>query len=288
MKEYIDKVSEIIELRGLASNTQRSYKHFIKTYLAYVETSLKKMPEDVTWEEMRGYSQFLKEDKKLSNRTINAHFALIRFFTRYVLYKPWDYYQMPVRKFDRYLPTIPTQEEAVYFIKTIPNLKHKALVALLYSAGLRVSEVCNLKYSDVSRKNMKILIAPSKSRSERFAILSKNTLDILTDYWYKYSKPQNWLFPSTLNNGVSPISVMTVNRIVNDHINRLGWSKKLNCHSFRHGFGTHLYEQGVDLLIIQKLLGHSSIDSTTIYVHLANYNSGLVKSPFDNVGIPHE
>jgi len=151
----------------------------------------------------------------------------------------------------------------------------------MYSSGLRVSEACNLNYSDVNRKDMKIYIAHSKNRSDRYSILGKKTLDILTRYWDQYGQPREWLFPSTHNGGKKPISTFTVNRIVNDHIDRLGWSQKINCHSFRHGFGNHLYENGVDLLTIQRLMGHKSINSTTIYVQLSSNKSSRILSPFD-------
>jgi site-specific recombinase XerD len=288
MQQYIESFLEMIAIRGLSDNTLKSYKSYVKSYLSYVETYLQKLPDDVSWEELRTYTSFLKRSKGLSDRSINAHISMIRFFTEYVLHKPWDRYQLPFRKFDKYLPSVPSQDEARHFIDTLPNLKHKAIVAVIYSAGLRVGEVCNLRYSDVSRKDMRIRIAPSKNRSERFAILSKNALDILTQYWHIYGKPRGWLFPSTRNNGARPIVSFTVNRIVNDHIDRLGWSQELNCHSFRHGFGTHLYENGVDLLTIQRLLGHNSINSTTIYVHLASHRNGTVKSPFDFAGTANE
>jgi site-specific recombinase XerD len=252
--------------------------------LSYVEEYLGKLPEDVTWEELRAYISFVKKTRNLSDRTINAHISIIRFFTEYVLHKPWNRYQLPFRKFDKYLPAVPSQEEASHFIDTLPNLKHKTIVALMYSAGLRVSEVCNLKYSDISRKDMRIYIEHSKNRSDRYSILSDKALDILTQYWYRYGKPRNWLFPSTQNNGEKPIVTFTANCIVNDHIDRLGWSQDLNCHSFRHAFGSHLYENGVDLLTIQRLMGHNSINSTTIYVHLASNRSRIVKSPFDYGG----
>ena len=283
MQKYLEQFLEMVAIRGLTDNTLRSYKSYIKSYLNYVETALNKLPEEVTWEELRAYTLFLKRSKGNSDRTINAVISMIRFFTEYVLHKPWDRYQLPSRKFDRHLPAVPSQEEARHFIDTLPNLKHKAIVALMYSAGLRVSEVCSLKYSDVSRKGMRIRVAHGKNRSERFAILSQNALDILTQYWRQYGQPRDWLFPSA-QKADSPISKLAVNRIVNGHIDRLGWSQDLNCHSFRHGFGTHLYENGVDLLTIQRLLGHSSINSTTMYVHLASFRDGTVKSPFDSRG----
>ena len=286
MQKYIEQFLEMASIRGLTANTLISYKSCIKSYLTYFE-AIERLPEDVTWEDMRVYLSYLKKCRSLSDRTINAHISIIRFFTEYVLHKPWDRYQLPFRKFDRYLPTVPSQDEARQFIDTLPNLKHKAVVALLYSSGLRVSEVCNLKYSDVSRKDMSIYISRSKSRSDRYALLSQNALDILTQYWRTYGQPQDWLFPSTQNDGKKHIVNFTVNRIVNDHIARLGWSQDLNCHSFRHGFGTHLYENGVDLLTIQRLMGHKSINSTTIYVHLASFRNSSVRSPFDVSGIAH-
>jgi len=284
MKKYLDLFFEIISFRGLTNNTLKSYTSYLKSYLKYVETVLYKLPEDVTWPEMRAYISFIQRSRGISDRTINAHVALIRFFTEYVLHKQWDSYQMPSRKFDQYLPKVPTQDEARHFIETLSNLKHKAIVSIMYSAGLRVSEVCSLKYSDISRENMSIRIARCKNRSERFAILSANALKILTQYWYEYGKPRDWLFPSTQKNGIKPIVQFTVNRIVNSHIGRLGWSQKINCHSFRHAFGTHLYENGTDLLTIQRLLGHKSLSSTTLYVHLAAYKNGTIKSPFDSSG----
>jgi site-specific recombinase XerD len=283
MQKYIDKLLEMINIRGLADGTAKTYTSYLSAFLAYTDTSLTKTPEEVTWDELRVYVAFLKDIRNLSNRTINAHISVIRFFTQYVLHKPWDRYQLPFRKFDRYLPTILTQDEMWRFIDSIKNLKHKAIIAVMYSAGLRVSEVTCLNYSDISRKEMRIRIATSKNRSERFAILSEKALEILTFYWHGFDKPCERLFPSTHKEGKA-IVPNTVSCIIKKHLEHLGWSKQLNCHSFRHAFGTHLYENGVDLLTIQRLLGHSSINSTTIYVHLASFKSGNVKSPLDCIG----
>jgi site-specific recombinase XerD len=288
MQKYIDQFLEMIAIRGLSDNTLKSYKCYIKAYLSYIETFLNKNPEDVTWDEMRKYTLHLKQNKSLSDRSINAHVSMIRFLTEYVLHKQWDKYQLPFRRFDEYMPTVPSQQEAKHFIETLPNLKHKAIVALMYSAGLRVSEVLKLKYEDVSRKDMRLYIAKSKNRADRFAILSQNALNILTKYWRQYAKPREWLFPSTQNEGCKPIVSFTVNCFVNEHIDRLGWSQDINCHSFRHAFGTHLYENGVDLLTIQRLMGHKSINSTTIYVHLALFRGNAAKSPFDSDGTAHD
>lgn len=178
----------MISLRGLTAHTVKSYSTYIRSYLDYLQAILFKQPEDVSWEELREYIRWQLKNRSLSDRTINTCISKLCFFTMYVLHKPWDPTQLPMRKFDSYLPFVPTQEEAELFISTLPDLKPKAMVSLLYSAGLRVGEVCNLRYCDIERKNMRIHVAHSKNCSDRYAILSRNALDILTEYWFAYNR----------------------------------------------------------------------------------------------------
>ena len=201
----------------------------------------------------------------------------------YVLHKPWDDTQLPLRKFETYLPYVPTVDEVKLFINTLPTLKQQTMVALMYSAGLRVGEVCNLKYSDIKRSAMRIHVTQTKNHFDRYAILSQKSLDMLTELWYVYDKPTDWLFPAKLD-ASKPCKTGVLGRQVLEHREKLGLDPKLNCHSFRHAFGTHLYEAGTDLLTIKELLGHKSITSTVIYVHLASFSSRNIKSPFDLMG----
>lgn len=202
----------------------------------------------------------------------------------YVLHKPWNPYQLPMRKFDSYLPFVPTKEEVNTFISTLPDLKQKTMVALMYSSGLRIGEVCHLRYKDIDRKSMRIHISHGKNRSDRYAILSKSALNILTDYWFSYNKPMNWLFPKQFKDSDKPIDTFFLSRHIYAHEERLGWEHRLSCHSFRHAFGTHLYENGADLLTIKALLGHKALTSTAIYVQLAIGGAGNAISPFDDMG----
>ena len=211
---------------------------------------------------------------------MNTSISQLRFFTLYVLHKPWDNYQLPCRKFDTYLPFVPTKVEVKTFISTIPDLKQKAMVALMYSAGLRIGEVCHLKYKDIDRKHMRIHITHGKNRSDRYAILSKAALLLLTEYWFSFCKPMNWLFPQQWG-ADKPIDTFYLSRHIHAHEIRLGWEHRLTCHSFRHAFGTHSYENGTDLLVIKGLLGLKSLNSTTIYVQLASNGVGRAISPFD-------
>lgn len=281
VKPYVEKFNDLLMLRDLTYNTVKSYNSMLHSYLSWI-ASCQRMPEDMSFAEIRAYILFLKESKGLSNRSINAHISQLRFFHLYVLRRQWDKYEVPFMKFNTKLPDILKVDEVNAFIETIPNLKHKACIALLYSAGLRVSELRHLRYEDISREDMRIYIRPSKSRSDRYAILSKRALAILTEYWFSFGQPRGWLFPGTKAN--APIVSFTVSRFITDHSNWLGWDKPITAHTFRHSFGTHLYEQGYDLLTIQKLLGHKSANSSLIYVHLGTTTMKKLRSPFDHGG----
>lgn len=283
MDKYLNLFREMISLRGLTDHTLTSYCTYIRSYLDYLSDILHKQPEDVTWDELRFYIRWIQKERNLSDRTINASISQLRFFTMYVLHKPWDDTQLPMRKFDSYLPYVPTKEEIQLFIDTLPTLKQQAMVALMYSSGLRVGEVCHLKYSDIQRSSMRIHVAKTKNRSDRYAILSQKALRLLTEYWYAFDRPTNWLFPAK-QDSTRPCKTAVLSNQVLEHRKKLGLDPKLNCHSFRHAFGTHLYESGTDLLTIKELLGHKSISSTVIYIHLAPYTSRKIHSPFDLIG----
>lgn len=283
MDKYLDSYREMISLRGLTDHTITGYSTYIKAYFEFLTNVIHKSPEDVSWDEMRQFIQWVQSTRSLSDRTINAIISQLRFFTMYVLHKPWDNTQLPMRRFDTYLPYVPTTEEVQLFINTLPTLKQKTMVALMYSAGLRVGEVCNLRYSDIKRSSMRIHVAQAKNRSDRYAILSQRSLDMLTQYWYAYDKPTGWLFPAKQDPS-RPCKTAILANQVQQHREKLALNPKLNCHSFRHAFGTHLYEAGTDLLTIKELLGHKSLNSTVIYVHLASYASQNIKSPFDMMG----
>ena len=283
MDKYFNSFREMISLRGLSDHTLKSYCTYISSYLDYLSNILHRQPEDVSWDDLRDYIRWLQKERNLSDRTVNHAISQLRFFTMYVLHKPWDDTQLPMRKFDTYLPFVPSHQEAVTFISSLSDLKQKAMISLLYSSGLRVGEVCSLKYSDIERKNMRIHIRHSKNRSDRYAILSPNVLDILTEYWFDFGKPTDWLFPAQRDIN-KPCCTFNVMQWMAKHEAELGWPHSLTCHSFRHAFGTHLYENGTDLLTIKNLMGHKSLNSTLIYIHLASYRARNITSPFDMTG----
>lgn len=281
--DYLKRYKKMIALRGLTNHTMKSYCTYITAYLDFIQNTLHKYPSQVRYSDILRFLDVLQTERGLSDRTINAAIAQIRFFTIYVLHRPWDSTQVPMRKFDTYLPFVPSQNDVRVFISTLSDLKVKAMVALMYSSGLRISEVCHLRYEDIQRKNMRIHISHSKSRCDRFAILSKEALDILTEYWFACGRPTGWLFPKQRDSS-RPIDTFFLARHIKAHEDELGWPNRLTCHSFRHAFGTHLYENGSDLLTIKTLMGHKSLNSTLIYIHLAMPASSSIVSPLDRMG----
>lgn len=288
MDNYLNSFRKMISLRGLTDHTLKSYCTYIRTYLDYLNNILHKSPEEVSWDELRDYICWLQKSRDLSDRTINGAISKLRFFTLYVLHKPWDDTQLPMRRFDEYLPFVPSKEETWQFISSIPDLKPKTMVTLMYSSGLRIGEVCRLRYEDVDRKHMRLHITHSKNRNDRYAILSKAALDLLTQYWFECGRPMGYLFPKQRGED-RPIDTFYLSRHIHAHEDRLGWERRLTCHSFRHAFGTHLYENGTDLLTIKALMGHKSLNSTTIYVHLSSDSIRQTVSPLDYMaGVCHE
>ena len=152
--DYIKRYKEMISLRGLSDHTVTSYCTYIYAYLEYISNILHKYPSQVTWNDMRAFIVWLQGTRHLSDRTVKVAISQLRFFTIYVMHKPWDPTQLPTRRFDTYLPFVPSQDEVETFISSLPDLKQKAMVSLMYSSGLRIGEVCRLRYEDVSRKNM--------------------------------------------------------------------------------------------------------------------------------------
>ena len=196
--DYLNRYKKMISLRGLTDHTLKSYQTYISAYLTFVSDTLHKTPSQVSYNEQRQFLEKLQKERNLSDRTINVAISQLRFFTLYVLHKSWDDTQLPMRKFDTYLPYVPSQEVTKLFISTITDLKVKAMVAIMYSAGLRIGEVCNLRYEDISRKNMRIHVTHGKNRSDRYAILSKYALDIVTEYWFAMADLPDICFPNSV------------------------------------------------------------------------------------------
>ena len=259
---FIEKHRDILSFRDLAPGTVATY---------------------VSWAEIRSYLRWLRDSRKLNPRTVNVHIARLRDFFYYVLHKDWDKHEVPFLHFDQFLPVVPTREQVNLIIDSITNPKHKAEIALLYSSGIRVSELCRLHCGDIYRSRNCIYISRSKNRSDRYAILSDKAYGLLVSYirtCYRRAKPENWLFPCQKPG--THICGQSVYNIFIHQLKKNGFfNQGFNLHSLRHAFGLHLYEAGADLFSIKEAMGHKSLSSTEIYLTLGIGNGRSVKSPYD-------
>lgn len=282
--DLLEKHRDILSFRDLAPRTVATYTSYLTTYISWAEEQLPGRPlSSVTWEEIRSYVRWLKEVKGLNPRTVNVHISQLRDFFYYVLHKDWDKREVPFLHFDQYLPSVPTRKQVDAIIDSISNPKHKAEIALLYSSGIRVSELCRLHCGDIYRSKNCIYISRSKNRSDRYAVLSEKAFRLLVSYIrsdYHGARPEDWLFPGQKSG--SHICEQSVYNIFIRHLAEAGLGDcSFTPHSLRHAFGLHLYEAGTDLFTIKEAMGHKSLSSTEVYLSLGIGNGRSVKSPYD-------
>lgn len=282
--DLYQKFLDILSFRDLADGTISTYCSYLTQFLDWFENSFPDRPIDsVTWEELRSFVKYLKEVRKLNPRTVNVYIAQLRDFFQYTLHRDWDRYQLPYLRFDEKLPNVPTKDQINQIIDSISNPKHKAEIALLYSSGIRVSELCRLHCEDIYHSKNSIYVSPSKNRSDRYAVLSEKAYRVLLVYIrssYPGAKKADWLFPGQKQG--THICEQSVANVFQKQLKLLGLSEEgYSLHSLRHGFGLHLYEAGTDLMTIKEAMGHKSLSSTETYLRLGIGNGRSVKSPYD-------
>lgn len=223
-------------------------------------------------------------ERGLAARTINVRSAAIRFFFLNTMKQPWPENFLPQVKTPKTLPTVFSPQEVAQILNHTQTLKQRAILATMYSAGLRSFEVVNLKPKDINSQRMLIHVAEGKGRKERVTVLSQSLLAFLRSYWIKWGHENrsHWLFPSGYDARKS-YATCSVRRFLRDAKEKAGITTAGCTHALRHSFATHLLELGVDLRIIQILLGHVSISSTTIYTHLRGDIYQEIKNPLDKI-----
>ena len=260
--------------RNLKERSINCYKNYVSYFLNYVD----KAPEKLTCQDVRDFL-LAKKDGGLKATTLNLYNSAIRFFYRNVLNILWDDIMVPRMIQEHKLPIVLTADEIDHLLDAVDDIKYKAMFAIMYSSGLRVSEVIHLHYDDISRTNMQIHVRDAKNRMDRYTILSKRCLDILTQYWFAKGRPRGILFPNKFTGNY--LTVSTLEQVMRRAVSDAELSVKATPHSLRHSFATHLMEQGVDRQHIQTLLGHRDPKSTEIYLHVSNKSLMGIQSPFD-------
>ncbi len=268
------KMVDDMQLRRLSPSTQHSYVEAVSGLARFYH----KTPDKINNPQIQSYLLHLMRERKLSWSSCNVVVNGLRFF--YTKTLGWDSvrFNIPPCKTKKQLPEILSKEELERLFSAAVNLKHRVLLMTTYSAGLRVSEVVNLKLTDIDSKRMMIRVVQSKGNKDRYVNLSENLLPELRYYWRSY-RPENWLFTSS--DGSNPLSVGTAQKVYYSTKERAGIKKGKGIHTLRHCYATHLLESGVDLPTIQKLMGHESIRSTLLYLQITSTKLSRTQSPFD-------
>ncbi|WP_192807512.1 site-specific tyrosine recombinase/integron integrase [Croceivirga radicis] len=262
-----------LELKRYAKNTVKVYVQFFEQFInRYPEKNLETLNES----DIREYLRSLI-NRNCSNSYVNQAINAIKFYYEGVLGMPNRFYELERPRKESHLPKVISKEEVLRIIDHTNNLKHQCIVQLLYSSGLRRSELVSLKLEDIDSKRMIIRIRQAKGKKDRITILSSNVLENLRRY-YKEWQPSTYLFEGR---NKEPYSAVSVLKIVKDAANRAGIRTTVTPHVLRHSFATHLLESGTDLRQIQVLLGHGSTKTTEIYTHVANHTFTAIKNPLD-------
>ena len=238
-------------------------------------------PEMLTTEQVKQYLYHCKEQRGLSNSFINQTISALKILKRDVLGEPLDNgIKIKRPRKNHHLPDILTKQEVFSLIEVTSNPKHKAMLAVIYSSGVRIDELLHLRLCDIDSQRMMIRVANGKGNKSRDTLLSVKTLELLRAYYrFIRPKPITYVFEAGYQPG-KPYSRTSVRKIIHRSAHKAGIKKKVHPHSLRHAFATHMLEQGANLKLIQKLMGHNSLRSTMVYLHVVAIDPS-VKSPFD-------
>lgn len=271
-----DAYTALLRLKNYSPNTIKTYCNWLLIFFAAFAD---KKPSTITKAEIMDYLLWFRNQPKWSATSQNQLISSIKFFYEHLLKRPAESYDLPRAQKPQQLPTVFDETEVAAIIKVTDNLKHKTILCIAYAAGLRVSEIVNLKVRDIDSKRMIINIRQAKGMKDRIVMLSEKLLLLLRDYYLRY-KPTFYLFEGM--NGLQ-YSSRSVQILLADAKKKAGVKKQGSVHALRHSFATHLLEHGTDLLSIKDLLGHNSLRTTMTYTHVSKKHISKIQSPLDRI-----
>ncbi len=272
-RDPIYNLERELKIRGFSRKTVKSYLHYNKELLKFNNKS----PKNINSDDIKEYLFYLK-NKKLANATLNVAINAIKFYYAQILKRKFFVNKEIFRtKKAQKLPEVLNKEEIGKISSVIKNAKHKLILGLIYSSGLRVSEIINVKQGDLDFENKILKVKQSKGAKDRITILSEKIAGVLEKY-IKNKKAGNYIFESARG---GKLSERTIQKIFENALKNSGVKKSATCHSLRHSFATHLLESGISIRCIQELLGHARLETTQIYTKVANNKLKEIKSPLD-------
>jgi site-specific recombinase XerD len=268
------RMTEDMTVRNLSPRTIETYTDRVAKFAKHFGKS----PEQLGPEEIRTYQLYLVNERRVSWPVLNQTVCALRFLYRVTLQRDWPVDHIPHARTPRRLPVVLSLEEVSTFIGAIRKLKDRAILMTVYAAGLRTSEVANLKVSDIDSKRMVIHVRQGKGRKDRYVMLSETLLEVLRKYW-KTERPTDWLFPGRRSD--ERVSASAIQHACQEAARRSGLGKRITPRTLRHSFATHLLESGSDIRTIQVLLGHRCLQTTACYTHVARKTVLETASPLD-------
>lgn len=271
-KTYI----ETLQLKAYSGSTIRTYRNEF-AQLLYL---LKAVPvTTLDSEKLRSYFLYCTNTLKLSENTLHSRINAIKFYFEQVLHREKVFFEIPRPKKHAQLPKVISQPEIKKLFEVTKNLKHNLMLKLCYGMGLRVSEIVNLKITDIDSKTMQVFIERAKGKKDRYANLPVSILQLLRSY-YKAYKPVKYLFEGQYG---EQYSIRSAQQVFNDGMRKAKINKAIGIHGLRHSFATHLLENGTSIIFIQELLGHNDIKTTLRYTHVSQQSLKNIKSPLDGI-----
>ena len=270
-QDPILKLKQEMKLRKFSPKTIKSYLYYITDLLKYSS----KNPKTVNTDDIRGYLEHLA-DKNSSASTLNGAYSAFKLYFEKIICRHF-FANIPRAKCPKKLPETLTKDEIKKIFDTITNVKHKLLLGLMYSSGLRVSEVVNCKIKDLDFESKLMRVRQAKGAKDRTTILAEKVIGVLQKY-VKNKDANDYVFESERG---GRLTERTVQIVFSNALQKSGIKKPATCHSLRHSFATHLLEAGTSIRYIQELLGHARLETTQIYTKVANTNLQTIKSPLD-------
>jgi site-specific recombinase XerD len=268
-------MAEDLRLRNFSPATQRNYLLYARKFAAFFMRS----PEDMGKPEIRQFLLHQLEVRRLSHSAYRQMYAALKFLYTVTLGRGWEVEYLPFpRRRERSLPAVLSGDELATLFQAFRRLKYRALFMTCYGAGLRINEACHLRVADIDSKQMLIYVRHPKGGQERITLLSAKLLEILRAYWQE-EKPRLWLFPGATPD--QPLSCDVARQALQKASLDAGLTKKCTPHVLRHCFATHLLDAGVDLVVLQALLGHRSIRTTSLYTHISVRRIQKVVGPLE-------
>lgn len=272
------RMLQALSIRNLSARTTRTYISLVSRFALFFHRA----PDRLGLPEIERYLFFLRDEKKVSYCLFNQTVCALRFFYLHVMDRPDLVIRIPYGRREKHFPIVLAVSEMLAILAALGSLRDRVLVTVLYSAGLRLGEVCRLTVADIDSPRMLLHIRQAKGHKDRYVPLSPVALELLREWWrrtMRRTRPTGLLFPCA-RDPLRPIHHSTVQRALKIAVRRAGITKHVSPRTLRHSFATHLMEQGMNMRVIQILLGHSHTRTTEIYTHVSPAHA---RSPLDAI-----